>query len=233
MASALDLLSSFGKTGTTTTDNSFPTIADAEATKKATKLVEALVTSRTLEAVIKTSKKDLRDVAFNEFLATNKNSPEYKTSVIIPTIRDTEGKVAHDLIITFTEGYGVIDADKKEKVVEVVGEEFFNANFSETFSLAINSDAVAEDKRKKLVEGMIKLMVSLGIDPAAAVKAKGGFSPNDSFNATRIKELPASVNAKLEAIMPTPASVGEYKKTKTDAKPAAAAKPAAKKTSKK
>ena len=220
--SSLDLLSSFGKQGTTSTDSNYPVIANADATKRATKLVEALVTSRTLEAVIKTSKVELRTVAMTEWLKANKAASEYKTSVVIPTIRDDKGMVAHDLIITFTEGYQTVPAEKKEAITAIVGDEFFDANFSETFALSINSDAVPADKRSKLIEGMIKLMTGLGIDPAEAVKAKAGYSPNDGFNATRIKELSAAANTKLEAVLPTPNSVGEYKKTKTTGAPAKA-----------
>ena len=166
------LLSQFGKKGDTkTAETSYPIIADPKAMATATRTLEAMATSKALEAVISTGKSDLKTLALKTFNDHNGAANDYTTSVVIATDRE---KVPHDVICTFTEGYQIFDEDTKNEVVGILGQPDFDEQFDEVFDISLISKEIPENVREKVLKGLIEVLVSNGVDPSKAAKAKAG-----------------------------------------------------------
>lgn len=209
-----DLLGQFGTKGEAkTTEAKYPTVDTIEAKKIATITLSSMNTAVALNGVITTGKDQLKSMAYEAYCKHNQGINDYVTSVVFPTDR---AKVAHDMIVTFTEGYQVQDAATKEKIIDAIGEDNFNAQFDEVFDISMLSREIPEGKRQAVLKGLIEILVANDIDPSKALKAKAGYKPKENFNQFRTKQLAPIVNSRLEGILPTPGSASEHKKSKAN-----------------
>ncbi len=218
------LLGQFGTKGSDSkSDSKYPTVESVEIKKVATTTLKAMGEMVALTAVVATGKDRLKEAAFEKYCDHNRGENDYTTSVVIPTDRAV---VAHDMIVTYTEGYQVQDQKTKDQIIDAIGEEAFNAQFDEVFDISMLSKEIPEEKRQAVLEGLIKILTANGVDPSKAVKAKAGWKPKEAFNQYRTKVLAPTINRRLEEVLPTPGSVSEHKKSKA----ADTKKPATKKS---
>jgi hypothetical protein len=186
---------------TAKTTTAYPTVPDPTGVilELATRIKRDSAKLESLEGAIETAKAQLRNLVEPSYFNLHSGKKDVPSSIAVNT---PEG----DLLVTFSSRYKKIESP--DPILQTFGEEFFAANFTESFSITIDGSQLptvdpANPDRNPAQEFIDDLVAMIQHHHAAdAVKQETKITPTKQFHDTRHALLAPDQNLKLQSLCP-------------------------------